>query len=197
MSSFHRILILFILGFFLGPVGDYAHVISGTTGYPQSVFGFYVMGIPFWVPLLFASASLAVGLSHPWMDRWLGKAVDRPGTRGMGIAIFGLLVFMAVYGLSGFLPWPTGGLSDLVLMFLATLVWIFLDRSWQGLILGAFTAIIGTAVEITLVHYHAFYYVFPKDNLYGVASWLPWIYFTASVTLGNFGRVLAKGNGSR
>ena len=187
-----RVLILFFIGFFLGPIGDYFHVLSQTTGYPQGVFDFYWGPIPFWVPFLFGSASIGVGLSHPWFDGFLGGPPVRPGARNAVIAWIGIFSFLGLYCLSGFLPGGAGGLSDGILALLAILIWALLDWTWQGILLGVLTAITGTALEITLVHLEIFSYLPPKNNLLGVASWLPWLYFAASVTLGNFGRYLKR-----
>lgn len=40
-------------------------------------------------------------------------------------------------------------------------------------------AVIGAFVEITLVSHSVFYYIAP--NLFGIASWVPWLYFAAIV----------------
>lgn len=190
MSLIKKILILFFVGFFLGPIGDYSHVITDTTAYPQGVFDLYLLGIPIWVPFLFGSASLAVGISHPQMDKLLGPRKERPGAKNWGLAIGGLWLFLGIYILSGYLPWSGGIGNDLVLGGIAYLIWIGLDRSWQGIFLGLLTALGGTFVEIILVKLEVFSYLAPKDTLLGVASWLPWLYFSASVTIGNFGRKL-------
>ncbi len=185
-----NVLILFSLGFFLGPIGDFCHVVAKTTGYPQGIFGIYFFRIPFWVPFLFGLATLAIGLSHPRLDRLLGKPPVRPGMKNWTKVGTGILLFLSLYGISGFMPWKTGGINDLVLAGLGLFLWWEYDRSWQGIVLGILTAIAGTCVEIALVHLGAFFYLPPKNNLFGVASWLPWLYFAASVTVGNLGRRL-------
>jgi len=194
MSDNLKILILFALGFFLGPIGDYCHTISQTTGYPPEVYGYYFFGIPFWVPFLFGTASLAVGVSHPNLDRRLGPSTPRPGEKNGLVASLGVLVFLGLYALSGFLPYKIGPGDDLILAGAALLVWALFDRTWQGIFLGLLTAAIGTGIEILLIKVGAFYYIAPNDSLLGVASWLPSLYFSASVTLGNFGRWLLKGS---
>ena len=92
--------------------------------------------------------------------------------------------------MSAFVPLESGSTLDSVLAVSALLLWYAADRSWQGLILAALTAAVGSAVEIYLVQQRAYVYLSPKDNFYGVASWLPWLYVAASVAVGNLGRFL-------
>jgi len=184
------VLILFLLGATLGPLGDWFHVISETTAYPTGVYAFYFGQQPYWVPLLFGTAGVAIGLSHPQMDRWLGAPASRPGSRGIDGVILGIAAFLGIYAMSAFVPLESGSTLDSVLAVSALLLWYAADRTWQGLVLAALTAVVGSAVEIYLVQQRAYVYLSPKDNFYGVASWLPWLYVAASVAVGNLGRFL-------
>jgi len=183
-----------LAGAILGPVGDFCHVFTETTGYPQGVFAFYFWKIPFWVPLLFGGAALMIGLSHPFLDRLFKAPLSRPGSQDWKSIVCGLVVFIALYSLSGFLPWEAGGFSDIILAMGGLGVWGILDRTWQGILFGILTAIVGTFIEIILVKIGAFYYLPHASNVWGVASWLPWIYIAASVTVGNLGRKLPPRN---
>lgn len=186
-----KVLIIFAVGFILGPIGDYSHVMTQTTAYPGGD-GPYFFGLPFWVPFLFGCAALAVGLSHPAFDKRIGPRQDRPGTKSIGRVMGGLLIFLGAYCLSGFLPVDKGLHNDLLLALIAIATWAILDWTWQGIVLGTLTAIAGTLTEIILVHLKIFSYLPGRNNLFGVASWLPWLYFTASVTVGNLGRFLSR-----
>jgi len=198
MSIGKRLLILFFLGFFLGPIGDYTHVISETTGYPQNKFVYYFLSLPFWVPFLFGTGTLLIGFSFPYIDRVLGSAhKDRVGTRSAALVAIGLVFFLGTYMMSGFLPFKTGGLLDVALAVLAILIWLALDGTWQGFLLAVVTAILGTFTEIQLVKAGAFFYRERAANFHGVPTWLPWLYFSASVAVGNLGRYLAKPPASR
>lgn len=190
MSLGIRFLILFITGFCLGPVGDFFHVQTQTIGYPPDRYFFYLFGLPFWVPFLMGGAAVLVGLSHPWLDEILPGSPIRPGVRNGGWALGGVLVFLGLYLASGLLPGPAGTSNDALMGMLALMVWAMLDRTWQGILLGILTALSGTLVEIVMVQADSFFYHSGRDNLWGVPSWLPWLYFAASVTLGNFGRYL-------
>lgn len=174
-----QFLILALLGGTLGPVLDYFHVVNHAIQYRDPT----EWGIAWWVPLEFAGAAVALGLSHPLLDRMWG--------RRQKIALTGDRLFLGVAGLAaiwfatGALPmraWAIG----LVLAPPALALWWFFDRTWQGVLLGVATAAMGVVFEITLVNLGVFKHVSP--DMLGVSSWLPCIYFAASVALGNVGR---------
>ncbi|HCU23497.1 MAG TPA: hypothetical protein DF383_00655 [Deltaproteobacteria bacterium] len=191
-AKLRQILVLFLVGAVFGPLGDAFHVISGTNDYPQGVFGLYLWRQPWWVPLVFGSAALAIGLSHPQLDHWLHAPAQRRGSGSILTVIYGVAAFLVVYAMTAFVPLPTGGWLDITIATAALFVWFDLDRTWQGLVLAAMTAGVGTAVEITMVHQGYFSYLPPKNNFYGVPSWLPWLYVSASVGVGNLGRFLSR-----
>jgi len=185
--------ILFLFGAILGTFGDWLHVASETLGYPNPLFPLPGTGQPIWVPFLFGGATLLIGLSHPWVDQWLGYSRVKRGWISIST---GIALFLALYGASGFLPMDTGGAKDLVLLSSALLIWFSLDRTWQGLVLGMATGLMGTFFEMSLTHTGLFYYYPTQSNFKGVPSWLPWLYLAASVTTGNFGRLLLKSKNS-
>jgi hypothetical protein len=206
MSLGKQALMSWIMGFFLGPVGDWFHVRTGATGYPDGAYAFYFPGgVPWWVPLLFATATMTIGLSHTFGDElvrkhgpawamkplWGGTA--RPGLTGMAPLIRGLLVFELAYIVSGYLPRPAGGAADLILGAVAVAAWLAFDRTVHGAVLALSTAAAGVFVEATLVAHGVFHYGPETSNLFGVASWLPWIYVCASFAAGNFSRWRAYG----
>lgn len=209
-------LLLFLSGAILGPIGDLCHVISQTTAYPKEIYSFYFFGlIPFWVPFLFGSASLLIGISHPLADKLLAKIFKeprlRPGEKNHWLAYMGPLFFLGSYCLSGFMSQRGDAapliFPDIILAFLAILTWITLDRTWQGILTSVLTAVSGTAVEIFLVKAEVFSYqnyvaggavlgggaLWVGDpHVWGVPMWLPWLYVIASITIGNVGRVLFR-----
>jgi hypothetical protein len=192
----HRIagaaLFLFALGAVLGTAGDIGHVLTGTTAYAQGVYVWYFLDVmPWWVPLLFGGAAVAIGLSHPWMDRILGAA-ERPGTRSAGRMGLGLALFLALYLASGLLPHQPYRLDHAVVAAGALGLWLALDRTWQGAVMAAGTAAAGTAVEMFLIGRGVFWYGVQSVQWHGVADWLPWLYAAASVAVGNCGRRLLR-----
>jgi hypothetical protein len=181
----HRILILLAVGAIGGTLGDLCHVLSKTEGYPT---------FPFWVPLLFASAVLAIGIAHPWFDRIARTSRTlRPGLLSQSRVWGGLVLLLATWAASGFLNLSTGGSKDLVIAGTAIAAWWLLERTWSGIVLGLLTAVLGTTAEILQSRAGIFFYYPEHQNLWGVPSWLPYLYFIASVTTGNLGRMLLNG----
>jgi hypothetical protein len=196
LSFSKRFWILAVTGALGGTLGDFCHVLSHTDGYPLSA-GPQIpgMGIPFWVPPLFAAAGLGIGFSHPWADRQTGAAyAPRPGVRSATQLTWALALFLGTWALSGFWTVPAGGIKDLVLGTLAVASWIAFDRTWTGLGLALVTSALGTGAEIFQIRaLGTFYYTEGNRNLFGAPSWLPFIYCCGSVAVGNLGRVLARG----
>lgn len=184
-------LLLFVLGAVLGTLGDLSHVVSGTTAYPPGVYGWYFWRLPFWVPLLFGAATVAIGLSHLAMDSLLGGP-RRPGARSVPLALIANAAFLGLYLVSGFLPWETGGLNHLAMAAGAVLIWAAFERTAQGVLLAAGTALAGTAFEMLLVDRGVFSYSPRAANFHGVAVWLPWLYAASSVAVGNLARALDR-----
>ena len=175
-------LVLALLGATFGTLFDEAHVLTGAIRYP----GPPAFGVPWWVPLLYAGASLGIGLSTPIADGWLGRRARFPETPARLVA--GFVGLCAVWFASGALP--LGSAAVAVILAAASLgMWWGLDRTWQGLVEAAGTALAGCAVEVTLSRAGLFAHT--RQDVLGLAWWLPWIYVAASVGLGNVGRRLA------
>lgn len=177
-----RIAALLLAGATLGSLFDWTHVATGTTAYTAP----YWLGLAWWVPLMFASAALAIGLSHPHLDRRFGH---RPPRRSHTALLAGLVGLGAIWAGSGLLPLPHWQ-RGLVLAPAALALWWTLDRTRVGLALAAATAIVGCAVEILVSRLGYFVYVEP--DFININSWLPWVYVAASVAGGNLGRALSR-----
>jgi phosphatidylglycerophosphate synthase len=173
--------VLALLGATLGPVLDYAHVVTGAIRYPPPV-----RFVPWWVPLLYMGASLAIGLTHPMADALLHRPVREPLTVSRVAA--GFAGFCAIWVASGALPLGSAAVAA-ILAPASLALWWWLDRTWQGLAQAAATAAGGCAVEVVLSRAGLFAHTHP--DVLGVALWLPFIYVAASVGLGNVGRWLA------
>ena len=191
-SFFFKIVLLFFLGAVFGSLGDLCHVHSGTEGYPALYPALPGVGLPFWVPLLFGSANVAIALSHTWADKIIGPTHlnQRPGMKSPKTIAAALALLLITWAASGFVPLPTGGAKDVMMLAVAFVMWITFDRTWQGLFLGSATAVLGTAFEINLVRNEIFFYLSPSANFFGVPSWLPLLYFSASIAVGNLSRAM-------
>jgi hypothetical protein len=167
----------------LGTALDAIHVHTATTAYTHPALA----GQAAWVPPLFASAGVLMGLGRPLAERVVGRVAPAPSWGTVGIA---MAAFMLAYGLSGLLDaWPTACTVVLGALFVAA--WLRCDRSALGLVLAALTAIIGTAVEMLLVAVGGFRYLEPSLGL--VAVWLPALYCCAAVGVGALGKRLVDG----
>jgi len=181
-----RALILALLGASFGTLFDYAHARTGAIAYarPSSIL------VPWWVPFLYAGASLAIGLSHPLADELLRRRALVPLTPKLLLGGFAGLC--AIWFASGALPFASWVVA-LILAPVSLLLWRWLDRTWQGLVMAFATALGGCAVEVLLSRAGLFSHTHP--DVLGFAVWLPWIYVAASVGLGNVGRALAVREG--
>lgn len=177
---FAKILFLFCIGAILGPVSDSFHVMSLTSGYPFPKY----FGLAWWVPILFGGATVVLAISHVGADKLFKRPKKAISWKEV---IGGLLCFMFIYYASGFLVLPDL-YRIIVLGFFAFAVWYLFDKSFLGLILAIIVAFFGCLVEILIIGTGHFYYNI-KD-IYGIPYWLPFLYMTASVAVGNLGRKL-------
>lgn len=186
MRSF---LILAAIGAVVGTLGDYAHFACGIDGYPPGGARLPWLGLPLWVPGLFAAAALALTAAHRLAGRFRAKeaAPARPAL------IAGALGFPALYLLSAFLPPSLGLLKDLALAFCAIATWWATDRSAVGAALALATAAAGVGTEAWLVSRGIFFYLPSSAAFLGVPSWLGWLYVAASVAVGCLLRLLCLG----
>lgn len=176
------------LGALLGSFFDSFHTHSGATAYARP----WVLGMAWWTPLLFGAAALGIGLTHARLDPLLRRRT-RPLTPGAVAA--GLAYFGGFYYLSGFLP--AENLTKLALLVLGWMVlFVTLDRTWQGAALALLTALCGCLVEMLLTGVGVFAHL--RADLWGIPLWLPGLYLLASLAIGNLGRlVFAVGTAPR
>ena len=173
------ILLLFLLGAILGSALDAFHTSSGVERYPIPA----LFGLAWWVPLLFGSAAVVIGCSHPLADPLLHNR--RPPRRiWISLAALGWLV-LAYLVTASFLDSlaKAGLLAVLYFNF-----WLLSGGGWQNLVLSLVTAITGTLIEMILVAAGAFSYLHP--DFIGVPYWLPCMYACASLAVGDVGRSL-------
>jgi hypothetical protein len=173
------ILWLFLLGATLGTTLDAFHVYSYVEQYPHPV----LFGVTWWVPLLFGSAVVVIGYSHPLVDPLIHN-LRRPRRLTTSIAQLAWLLLAYLIAAS-----PISSLAKAILLMLIYFnFWLLTGGGWQNLLLSLLTAITGTLVEMTLVAAGAFSYLQP--DILGVPYWLPFMYACASLAVGDLGRSL-------
>lgn len=180
MNKLQALLTLFILGAGLGALYDSFHVWFGVTGYANPT----LFHLSWWVFPEFGLAAVLIGISHPWGD----KLLNRPhADQSWSEIFFDILCFGFIYLLSAALA-PHPILCALTLLTGNALMWHVSDKTWQGVVLAILTAIIGTGFEMALTTTDHFFYTHP--HILGVPFWLPLLYTSASMTVGNLGRKL-------
>ncbi|MEZ4312398.1 MAG: hypothetical protein R3F14_30580 [Polyangiaceae bacterium] len=168
----------------MGTLLDALHVFNGVAYYSNWRL-IPVLKVATYVPGEFALAGVVVGMLRPELD----EELDRPGSRiGLGRVIAGMLALVVVWGGSGVLM--RLGLSNAaicgILTPLAGLIWFALDPTRQAAVAAILTAVIGVIVESILVVTGTYDYTRP--DLFGlVPVWLPSLYLTACIAIGNLG----------
>jgi hypothetical protein len=169
---------LFLLGVTLGTALDAVHTFTRTTFYTTP----FAFGTPWWVPIEFGLAGIAVGLGRRLVERTFRAETAAPGAPVLAI---GLAIFVLAYVASGLLS-ASAPLTAAVLGALFVVGWLVCDRTRVGLAAAAGTALVGVLVEIALIRAGVFGYTRP--GLLGVANWLPLLYACAAVGIGNLGK---------
>jgi hypothetical protein len=172
---------LAIIGSIVCTIGDHLHATHDVLAYPHVAF----WSQAWWVPLLFAGASLAAVLGATPIRRALGSK-DDPAPTARQIAGDGLAFFLA-YAITSFIPssLPNVTLLLLVVWWLARVV---RDRPLWLVVFSLLTAVAGTLFEAAWSHLGFFYYQHP--DMIGVTRWLPGIYLHAALLAGPLERTL-------
>lgn len=190
MKKLKLFLILFAIGAIIGSFFDAFHTHSGTTFYTKV----WLLKMAWWVPLLFGSSAVLIGFTHLDFDLRLRNS---PLRLSWFEVIAGFLAFGALYFASAFINPIADGFTlfhlshsnKIVFLGLgAFLIWLAFERSWIGFMLGIATTVVGCTVESTLTGLNQFHYV--KPDFLRIPYWLPFLYFAASVAVGNVARKL-------
>jgi hypothetical protein len=166
-----------IVGAIACTVGDHLHVITGVLWYPRPVFWQQA----WWVPLLFASASLViVGGARPMRAALGGRAEAVSGRRVIADGI----AFMTAYAFTAY----GHALPNVVL---AVLVAAWLARVVGGVpawlvIFSLLVAAGGTLFEAGWSRLGFFYYNVP--DFIGVPRWLPGLYLHVALLAASMAR---------
>jgi hypothetical protein len=174
------------LGAVMGTLLDALHVWNVTARY-DGVWRFPYLNVAWYVPFEFTVAGVIVGMLRPELDEeWHRKRDDLPRLK----VAFGLGCFVVAWAGSGLLSRVGAANALIALGFGATAlgVWALTDRTWQGALAGVITAVLGVGVEASLVWQGTYFYTTP--SLWGVPVWLPSLYLTACIAIGNLGRFM-------
>jgi hypothetical protein len=177
------LLALFAIGAAGGLIGDEGHVTSGTTRYLSHALPF-VWKSQLWFPLLVGSATCALA------EVRLALAPAREeGGFAEGAASIASVV--GLYALTALVRHdPLGPSTALCYALAALIAWHFVDGR-AGLACGLLAAVLGPATEIVLVQAGVCEYTKGVDGLFGVAPWLPALYFAFGVAVARLAELFA------
>lgn len=165
---------LFALGAVASLVGDHSHVVTGTTEYLSRGVPF-VWTSPVWFPLLVALATVSVAELRLHLPAPRSSVTARQGIAGVA-AVIGIYVVTALVHTAPVVP------ATVLVYALATLTWCVLGDRW-GALCGVLAAVVGPAVEAVVAAAGLARYAEDSDGLFGVATWLPALYFAFGVVV--------------
>ena len=149
---------------------------------------------------MFALAGVILGVGHPLLDQqpWAGGAPRGSADPTWAWVLAGITCFVLQYWSSGgldarMLGASLAGLPALDALLLATgaLHWWAFDGTRQGLGMACAAAVTGPLLEVLLINQlHLYSYAHPQ--LFGVPTWIPWVYFCGSAAVGNLGRKVSS-----
>ncbi|KAM4689300.1 insulin-induced gene 1 protein [Discoglossus pictus] len=188
-SLIRRSLVLFAVGAFLALVLNLLQIQRNVTLFPEEVIA-TIFSSAWWVPPCCGTAAAVVGLLYPCIDSHLGE--PHKFKREWASVMRCIAVFVGINHASAKLDFANNVQLSLTLAALSLGLWWTFDRSRSGLGLGITIAFLATLITQFLVYNGVYQYTSP-DFLY-IRSWLPCIFFSGGVTVGNIGRQLAMGH---
>ncbi|XP_054882152.1 insulin-induced gene 2 protein-like [Poeciliopsis prolifica] len=177
---------LFFVGVFLALVLNLLQVQRNVTLFHPDVISSIFSSV-WWVPPSCGTASAMIGMLYPCIDRRLGKPHNFK--REWSSVMRCVAVFVGINHASAKVDFANNVQLSLTLAALSIGLWWTFDRSRSGFGLGISIALLATLTTQILVYNGVFQYTNP-DFLY-IRSWLPCIYFSGVITMGNIGRQLA------
>jgi hypothetical protein len=182
--SLSRLLVLVLLGALVAPFGDHGHVATATTAYLEPAHALpFIWDSPPWFPLMVGLATAATA------ELRLRLAAPRTGLR-VRDGIAGIAAVMGLYALTALLHGAPLATATLLVAALAILTWRGFGDG-PALVCGILVGIAGTAVESGLVAGGIFRYAGDINRLFGVAPWLPALYFAFGVVAAQLGEIAA------
>jgi hypothetical protein len=185
MLTWRKLALLFLIGAPLASMGDLFHVHTKTTFYPPEGHVFFIKGVPFWIPFIFGIAAGFLGIMYLMTKSLLGAKRFRQGSNVTEVIVAGL-VYSLLHISSGYISHWSFPFPDVALALPVILAWYLLDRSSGGALACIIAAFIGVSAEIFLVHMGIFLFSDKANQLFGVATWLGWVYMAGALAIGRF-----------
>jgi hypothetical protein len=174
---------LFTLGAAASLIGDHSHVATGTTEYLTDAVPF-IWSSPIWFPLLVAVATVALADVRLRLRAPRAPVSVRQGLAGVA-AVIGIYIITALEHTAPAVP------VTVLIYSLAVITWCVLGDG-AGAVCGVLAAIGGPIVEAVIAEAGVFRYADGSDALFGVAPWLPALYFAFGVVVAVLAEIAAK-----
>jgi hypothetical protein len=162
---------VFALGFAVSLVGDACHVSSGTTEYLwPSVPNIWLSGA--WFPFLVGAAVFGAARS--------GLRAQLPFVRRTRQdLLLAVAAVLALYALTATLRGTPTEVAITLCGAIAVVIWRWWDPSLATLAVALGASVLGPLGEIGIMASGAARYATDSNSLFGVAPWLPCLYFAA------------------
>ncbi|XP_029110832.1 insulin-induced gene 1 protein-like isoform X2 [Scleropages formosus] len=183
-----RGLVLFTVGVLLALVLNLLQTPRNVSLFPEEVVA-PLFSSAWWIPPCCGTAAAFVGLLYPCIDSHLGE--PHKFKREWASVMRCIAVFVGINHASAKLDFANNVQLSMTLAALSLGLWWTFDRSRSGFGLGITIAFFATLITQFLIYNGVYQYTSP-DFLY-IRSWLPCIFFSGGVTVGNIGRQLAMG----
>ncbi|KAL4635284.1 insulin-induced gene 1 protein [Arapaima gigas] len=187
-----RGLVLFTVGVLLALVLNLLQTRRHVSLFPEEVVA-PLFSSAWWIPPCCGTAAAIVGLLYPCIDSHLGE--PHKFKREWASVMRCIAVFVGINHASAKLDFANNVQLSMTLAALSLGLWWTFDRSRSGFGLGITIAFLATLITQFLVYNGVYQYTSP-DFLY-IRSWLPCIFFSGGVTVGNIGRQLAMGGAEK
>ncbi len=165
---------LFVLGAVAALVGDHSHIVTGTTEYLSDAVPF-VWSSPIWFPILVGAATVSLAELRLHLPAPRASVTARQGLAGVA-AVIGIYVTTALVHTGPAVP------VNVLVYSLAAITWCALGDGY-GALCGAIAGLVGPLVEAVVAGAGLARYADDSDALFGVAPWLPALYFAFGVAV--------------
>jgi hypothetical protein len=178
--------VVFVLGALVALLGDACHVTSGTTSYIEHATP-RLLCSPVWFPLIVGLGVLGAAAA--------GRRLRLPvRTRRRREVVPGVSAVLALYALTAVVHTQPTTVSVTICAAAALLVWAVWDPSPATFAVATSAAVVGPLAEIGTVALGVSRYAPGSDALFGVAPWLPFLYFaSAAVASGLWSPIAGDG----
>ena len=166
-------LALFVIGAIGGLIGDACHVATGTTTYLDDTFPF-IWKSQLWFPVAVGLATVGTG------ELRLRLGPPRPG-RNPVEAVAAIASVIGLYALTAAVADEDPLTATVLVWSLAILIAARFGGGVPALACAVSAAILGPLAEILIVEGGLAMYAPSADGLFGVAEWLPALYFAFGI----------------